>query len=540
MTGRVFGELSTMQKFRTLTVGLVALGSVCAALAQFDGPAPLAWRWSQSTSISPNGSPLINETGVYVSVGQRVYALDKETGNQKWKFPAVEPIPGTFRNEPVMGGANIYAAADNKNLYALDAATGNLKWTYVASAAILGQPVPLGKFVGLTLADDTLMVLDGDTGKPAWTNPVKVFDHIVGRATGMGDLFYVMNGNNQLVAYSVNSTKPVWSRPFDSLGPDTKPVIFGDMIYLHSGTYVIGLLASTGTPRWQRNVGEPIGVPPAISGSGVAVATRDGNAYVLSLTSGTPLFKDPVDLGSSPIVGPAVVDKNFAFSTTSGSLILLSPQGKILWNYLVRPMGGTITVESSSSTSTNNRPGNNGTTGKSDPVKIFAIPAAGAPVLDGTTLYLLARDGSLLAFDKNGGVDLTGPSVVMSWPNPGDNVNPQGLSTYFKIEDEASGLNTSTLKIDVDGTPLDFTLSREGVAEVHFTNSGKNKTLNDGRHVFTVTATDWMGNQTSQQFAIQADNTVAQAQPPANTNGSGTGGGPAGRGGRGGSGGSGG
>jgi hypothetical protein len=85
-----------MQTFRTLTAGIVAFGSLTVAMAQFDGPAPLAWRWSQSTTVRPNGSPLVDGNLVYITVGQRMFALDKDTGNQKWKYPQVEPIPGYF------------------------------------------------------------------------------------------------------------------------------------------------------------------------------------------------------------------------------------------------------------------------------------------------------------------------------------------------------------------------------------------------------------------------------------------------------------
>src|SRR5687767_7649302 len=96
-------ELNRMMGMkRILSVGL-AIGAFAAFVhADFDGPAPLAWRWVQPTSNSPVGSPTIQDGTVYAAVGSRIYALDKTSGNQKWKFPLVDPIEGSFKSTVIL------------------------------------------------------------------------------------------------------------------------------------------------------------------------------------------------------------------------------------------------------------------------------------------------------------------------------------------------------------------------------------------------------------------------------------------------------
>src|SRR5687768_18589509 len=116
-------------------VGLSALGAV---LAQFPGPAPLAWRWAQSTAISPVGSPLVSGDVVYVAVGTRMYALDRATGNQKWKYPLAEGIPGNFRSGPLLADGTVVAAGDNRIVYGVDAGPGERKWTARSTVPSVG------------------------------------------------------------------------------------------------------------------------------------------------------------------------------------------------------------------------------------------------------------------------------------------------------------------------------------------------------------------------------------------------------------------
>src|ERR1700685_1362853 len=85
-----------MQMMRSLFVGAIAFLAAIAC-AQFDGPAPLAWRWFPSTGKAASGAPLVDGDSIFISSGGRVYAVDRLTGNKMWQFPEQDPIPGLFK-----------------------------------------------------------------------------------------------------------------------------------------------------------------------------------------------------------------------------------------------------------------------------------------------------------------------------------------------------------------------------------------------------------------------------------------------------------
>jgi hypothetical protein len=185
---------------------------------------------------------------------------------------------------------------------------------------------------------------------------------------------------------------------------------------------------------------------------------------------------------------------------------------------------------------------------------ITSIPASGAAVLAGQTLLIPARDGSILAFDKDLGVDLTPPTAKQLWPTPGDVVSGQPpLELIFRVQDEAAGINESTIKVEIDGEQVGASYSRDGYLRVAFstipdtskapllavqgdgTTARRNNTLQDGRHAVVVTATDWMGNVSKTTYSIVIDNALKPLPLPG-ADQTGQAGGPGGRGGPGGGG----
>jgi outer membrane protein assembly factor BamB len=537
-------EIAPMRIFRLLSIGLAAATLATAAHAEFTGPAPLAWRWSYATSVSPTGAPVIQGDNVYITVGNRLFALDRKSGNQRWRFPIADPIPGFFRNGLLLADDVIVAAGDNRLVYGVDAATGASKWQYPAPANVLGQPVLVGKFVVFAMTDDSLMAINASDGQPAWQQPYKIFAGIQGGIAAHGSNVLYMTGSNEMFALNVNSQKLSWKQRFTVVDNDSVPIVFGDNIYVNTGTWVACLTAATGSARWQQNVGEPLAYSPAVSPDGVMTVSRDGRAFLFDAKSGRPVIRTAIELGSIPATRPSAVDKLFAVPTTNGALNLLNTQGQVVWSFLIRPL--TKTASSTTAGGGNAGGGGRGGAGaggglaagggagggQQNEAQVWAIPAAGPAIVNGDTLFVQAFDGSLLAFDRNTGVDLTGPSIRQVWPNQGEQVSGQPpLEFIFRIEDEASGINNQKMKILIDGNDAEYTFGRDGFAIVRISTLGKNKPLTDGRHVVTVIATDWMGNESRLEFPVSVDNTLRPLARP-----SGTGPQPGGGGGRGGAG----
>ncbi|MCX7799738.1 MAG: PQQ-binding-like beta-propeller repeat protein [Fimbriimonadales bacterium] len=547
-----------MVKLRILAIGLSAVALAASAVAQIDGPLPLAWRWAQSTQVAPLGRPTADGNRIHVAVGGRVYAVDRESGNQLWRFPVADPIDGNFRTTPVLVDGVLVAAATNRQVYGIDPATGEMKWMYLAPVGTIGDPVGVaGKFVAVAMTDNSVMALEAATGKPVWENPQRIFAGIVGGMSSHGSNILIQTGDNKLIAKSVTNQRTQWERRFGVLTTDVTPAVFGDTVYVLNGQWISALNAVTGNPKWQRNVGSFLTFSAAASVDMVAVVTREGQLLAFEPNTGRPISSKPIALSSTPVAGPTIVGQLVSVPTAEGNISLIDPKsGELKWAFLVQPMvrrteaatgamsgmggpGGIPGLGGEGPMGGGPRGGPRGgaTAGTTAPV---VVTAASSPVAVGGTLLLLARDGSLLAFDGQTGVDLTPPTIRMVWPDPGAEVSGQPpLDLIFRIEDEGTGVNDKTIKVLVDGVPYEHSFDRDGFATVRVSSVGKNRPLNNGRRTITVVASDWFGNEAKQNYTLFIDNTLRPLSRPTGANprtptggpgggpGGGKGGGPA-------------
>lgn len=546
-------RISWILRMGTL-VGLVSAALV--ASAQFEAPAPLAWRWVQSNDVPPMGSPLVDGDRVYVAVGSRIYCLDKNTGNQIWRYPAGEPIAANFRQGLTKVGSNIVAAGDNKTFYACNAETGAAAWQYLSPVNPVGMPVSCDKWVVTALGDSSLMAIDGATGAQAWDKAVNVDSGLMGQIVGYRGNVIFFTQDYRIRCLDVSSKKDVWRNPgqFTSLAPDVSATVFGENVYICSGEFVIAISAQTGGSRWQTNVGETLVMAPGVSTEGLLAVSRDGFAYALNLR-GKKIRGRGIDLESLPVANPFCFDNFGVVPTTNGSLNMIDLRtGDLVWSFVVKP----ITSFTKDKTNTGGggesgggpgglsgpgagRPGGGaagggtqagGTTGDKGNAQLTYVTAVGPAVVSGSAMMVLCRDGSILNFDKKMGVDLTPPRLKMLFPNAGDPMSGQPpFDLVFTILDEASGVKADSIKIDIDGKPVAFTVDREGIIFAEFSTGGKNSGLTDGRKTITIEASDWMGNTIKQTYTLFIDNTLKAlgrypglAKPKTGTSGSGGGG----------------
>ncbi len=543
-----------MQKMLSLAVGFSALIISSVASAQFDGPAPLAWRWQQSSTSAPGGSPLVVDNTIYQSLGGRVFSLDKDSANLKWRFPALDPVDGVFRSTPVLLGGTLVVAADNKLIYGVDPKTGQLKWSHPTPSPVYGQPVAVGQFIVFALSENQLLAIKPEDGTEAWTKPYNIYDGIQGTLGVYQNDVLICTNKTTLVAFNVNTLKFDWTVPFSQMPPSPMPVTQGDRVLMTSGPFLIAINGSTGRPLWQVDTKLQLAFAPAVSESGIMVVANDGQVELFD-TNHKLINKTPIALSSTPVARPTPVGTKYVIPTSNGGVVLLDPSsGRTLWNYIIHPIDEMVLQSTSKPTGGKGGPGAGGGPGlgggggggllgggagggagqnkKNDDV-VYYIQASGSAVLAGQTLLVPAKDGSLLAFDKDTGVDLTPPTTSMEFPNPGDSISGQPpLILLFKIQDDASGINKDTLKITLDGQKLDYTFTKEGLALVRFSQTGNNKPLSDGRKTFTVTVSDWLGNEGKSEFSVMVDNTLPTIKlPGADTKATGPGGRGGGKGG---------
>lgn len=504
-----------MRSLRVLSLLAILFSLVVTSQADIDGPTPLAWRWASGGGI-PTGRPVLDNGVVYITLGTHLFALHADTGNEAWKFPTTEDVAGTLQYSPVISGTTLVIPTQSW-VYGLDTKTGHEKWHYRVMDPRQGlgtQPVLAGNSVLFQLSGgpegDFILALNVADGKPSWVEPLHVFDNLKGDLASNGSMFYFFTQADDLWMGDVNDPRKAHKvEHFDSVSSSVSPVVYGDVLYINSSTYVTALNAFNGQMRWERNTEQDLAFGPAASAEGVAAISRDGvltvmdpNGHIKSMRNPTTKTSSPmqVDLGSGPAVRPTAAGKYFVAPTIDGALNLIDAEsGALAWSYRIPPMT-EITPEKAVEFATAAANGLN-------------VTAIGPAIENGDTLLVLCSDGSLLCFDKKHGVDLTGPNISMLTPGEGAQVNGDNLQVAFFVNDTGSGVNPNTVKVLLNGQPFAADYVPTGLIYSEFTQYAANKPLPDGRAQFEVTATDWMGNATTKEFTLSVDNSLLPLAP---------------------------
>ncbi|MEM8578622.1 MAG: PQQ-binding-like beta-propeller repeat protein [Pseudomonadota bacterium] len=282
-------------------------------------------------------------------------------------------------------GDTLYVSIGYGELAALDARSGAVRWTQQLDATGSGRPTVFGDLVYLMVGDETGWALEKDTGRIAWqigssadVNNVlgapapALTDDLAIFAFGTGELQAVFRrGGLRRWDASVLGERPgrALSKIDDVTGP---PVVVGDVVYAgNQAGRMVAVNAGSGERIWTANDGA-IGTMYPVGGS--IFALTDQNALVrLDAGDGSRIWQTRLP--------------NFVKDRPRRISAVFAHHGPVV-------AGGRVHVASS-----------DGQLRSFDPrdgslVAITEIPngASTAPVVAGQTLYLVNRNGQLLAY----------------------------------------------------------------------------------------------------------------------------------------------
>ncbi|WP_395143964.1 hypothetical protein, partial [Armatimonas sp.] len=140
--------------------------------------------------------------------------------------------------------------------------------------------------------------------------------------------------------------------------------------------------------------------------------------------------------------------------------------------------------------------------------------AVAAPLaLSGGTLYTLSSDGTLTAFRADA-PDTTGPLFTGHYPKAGSALNGKPpFLVAAKVKDFGSGLNFDSVSVALDGKDVTATYSlKSGLLSYKTQSSGRlvDPPLANGRHVVTMRAKDWRGNETVETWSFVVNNSLPE------------------------------
>ena len=254
---------------------IISGGNHVWSISQLDGTI----RWKTFVSNSDGSSPVITPDTVYLNYVGRTWALDFQTGEERWHHSG--PCSGAGGATPVLHQGRIYARQGNceKN-QVVDAATGTGLGSFPASDHALIPP-------------------------PAFSGRVGVFAVPITPYTWKDFTFE---------AHNVETGGHLWSYAGDGAlnGP---PVIQNGVVYFPSGSGRISAVSlATGTELWTDHAGAAIvptkdwPVHPASAlglGDGLLVVPGDGQLTAYGsgiLVTGLTVTRDPLGITTEVII----------------------------------------------------------------------------------------------------------------------------------------------------------------------------------------------------------------------------------------------
>lgn len=298
---------------------------------------PLRLKWSAGPYCSSGFAPVVGEGLEYVGAGSRqtVLAFNALTGAQVW----THPTSGRIESGLAVGNGKVYAGDRSGWLYALDSQTGVERWRYQASTGSLGI-----ENSSPTLKDGAVFVgapghtygINAETGAVIWSS------YIMGsfRTSPAVDGSTVYIGENTLGILAFDAATGALKWRVDIDGYPTSPTVVGGTVYvgvLFGKLYALD--AQTGTVLWSfqaQSPGTGIGSDPAVA-NGLIYTTDASAARVYAIDAQTGALRWIHYAGTRDFIlyrSTLVVANGVVYVDAQSELLALdATTGSLLWSY---------------------------------------------------------------------------------------------------------------------------------------------------------------------------------------------------------------
>lgn len=317
--------------------------------------------WSKGIGSGADGRatglrPLLEADALFVAEsGGDVFALDPETGRERWK----KDLKARVSAGPSVLGDLVLVGTLDAEVIALKRADGSEVWRSVLSSEVLAPPAGAGDVVVARSVDGRAFGLSASDGKRLWS-----FDRTVPTLTLRGispplvDSSRVLLGmdSGRLAAVQLRDGTPIWEQAVSVPSGRTELERLADIDAQLVDT-VEGVLVSSyggdvtlidpvdGESRWRRAIKTGTGM--AVGGSNVYVSDADGVMWALDAASGAAVWKN--EALKYRRLSPAAFFKGYAvvadykgylhfFDPADGTLV---GRTRVGWDPILAPMVAT-------------------------------------------------------------------------------------------------------------------------------------------------------------------------------------------------------
>ncbi len=529
---------------------------------------PLSLAWKHTTGdeeATPVATPAVGDDMVYAPIGDTIYAIDRVTGELRWK----QSTGGDIYSSPALADGILYFGSRDGNLWALDAETGAVEWRYPAGGPVDCSPVIAYGVCYFGSDANRLIALDLETRTPRWqfetSGDIKASPLVYRDVVIVGSLdrhIYCLNSQGQLM----------WTQPVERNTFFAAPVGERTKVIYASGRELQARDIYTGRVVWARpfRAADLIVGSPCVRGRQVYIGTSAGAVYCIDTNRGRALWRWPADGVVQPITSsPVIVDDMLVFKAGTRDLIALSLDGRqVRWRYTLPKVAEKKkqpTTEMGGMGEIIPGPGAAPEGGMEPPLEPGGAVAPGGAegqtprttqqrreykfedeidpsvaVVDGA-LYTIGDDCVVYGFASDA-PDNVPPLItdpVLEVPGKGrirvqfvpslageddfpdryaDEIEIPGTPPIFlslMLTDEGSGVNPDSVKVTLNGERADYTYDpREGLIWFIYDPRGAAANLSNGVKIIVFEATDWRGNRAAQVVSMTINNRLEPPEPP--------------------------
>lgn len=285
------------------------------------------------------GVAVVDETIVVSSGFGFVAALDRLTGEEKWRRALGAPVSGA----PTIRGNQIFVVTQNNEVFALDLDDGTVEWSDQAiaeSARVLAAPSPaaIEDLVVAPFSSGEVIAYLASNGRRLWNDalnrtgrftPISTINDIASRPILNGGLVFAASHSGIMVAIDGRTGQRVWGQAIGSL---YAPAVVGEYIFVSGVEGEIACLTrDTGAVIWatqleqfekvKKKRGRISYAGPIIANNRLLVASSDGDLIAISPQTGEETQR--VRLGGTVFLEPIAVGDKLIILTDEGRLIAI-------------------------------------------------------------------------------------------------------------------------------------------------------------------------------------------------------------------------
>jgi outer membrane protein assembly factor BamB len=301
----------------------------------------------------------------------RLVAVDAESGRKLMELKTEQPFSGG----PGLDEDHLFMGTIDGRVIAYDRGTGAELWNAQVSSEVLAPPASADDIVVVRCIDGRVFGLDATNGRRLW-----IYDHSVPLLTlrGNADLLvragiaFVGYDDGSVVSLRVSDGTVVWSETIvspegrtelDRLADIGRRMAFiaSDLIVSSYKSRLVSLAADSGRMLWFKDISSVTGVQ--VDRTNLAISEKNGDLWMLDRRNGTTQWKIDRLTNRQP-TRPAFYGNYVVVGDVEGYL-----------HWIDTEIGSFVARE---------RAGKEG--------------FAAAPLTVGTTMYVLTRDGELMAY----------------------------------------------------------------------------------------------------------------------------------------------